>query len=315
MRKITKQQLNEIGEWISKNGRPLEVARWSYHFENGSSHEVLECLKAYQNEDGGFGHGLECDNWTPYSSPLTSSVACKIMYEVGFRKSNPIIKNCLNYFKNNYFNIETGTWATIVPENNDYPHAPWWSWIADGNNTWDFNPSIEIAGFMIYWSDIGSSEEKLANICFEKAQKHLFESEKMNFHEIWNYTHALILAKAVPEKINLPINLMEKKIIELVLSSVCLEPSKWSTAYVAQPIDFIDYINGDSNFIYSHFEDKIKENAEFLVESLQNNGLWDITWDWANQYPETFKIAKDYWKGVFAVEKLIKLKRLGFIEK
>lgn len=49
--------------FIYHNARPLDIARWQYHFEGGSNEAVLTALAAYQNEDGGFGHALEADAW------------------------------------------------------------------------------------------------------------------------------------------------------------------------------------------------------------------------------------------------------------
>ena len=35
--------------FVYKNARPLELAKWQYHFENGSREAVLETLACYQN--------------------------------------------------------------------------------------------------------------------------------------------------------------------------------------------------------------------------------------------------------------------------
>ena len=48
--------------FVYRNARPLDLAIWQYHFENGSKEAVMHALSAYQNPDGGFGHGLEADN-------------------------------------------------------------------------------------------------------------------------------------------------------------------------------------------------------------------------------------------------------------
>lgn len=62
-------------QFIYQNARPLELARWQVHFENGSREAVLQALQVYQNEDGGFGHGLEPDNWNPNSTPIATWAA------------------------------------------------------------------------------------------------------------------------------------------------------------------------------------------------------------------------------------------------
>ena len=38
-------------DFIYRNARPLDLARWQYHFENGSKEAVLKALSYYQNAD------------------------------------------------------------------------------------------------------------------------------------------------------------------------------------------------------------------------------------------------------------------------
>ena len=52
-------------KFIYLNARPLDFARWRFLFENGSRENVLDILSEYQNEDGGFGGGLEPDCLNP----------------------------------------------------------------------------------------------------------------------------------------------------------------------------------------------------------------------------------------------------------
>lgn len=52
-------------EFIYRNARPLDLARWQFHFEGGGKEAVINALECYQNDDGGFGHGLEPDSWNP----------------------------------------------------------------------------------------------------------------------------------------------------------------------------------------------------------------------------------------------------------
>lgn len=47
--------IEKAQEFIYRNARPLDLARWNYLFENGDKENVLKILSSYQNEDGGFG--------------------------------------------------------------------------------------------------------------------------------------------------------------------------------------------------------------------------------------------------------------------
>ena len=72
--------------------RPLEMALWQHRFEGGSADSVLHALSFYQNEDGGFGHALEADNWNPSSTPLTTQTATESLYAVDAPAGHPIVE-------------------------------------------------------------------------------------------------------------------------------------------------------------------------------------------------------------------------------
>lgn len=58
---IMKEIVQKAKNFIYRNARPLDFARWQYHFENGRAEDAINVLSHYQNEDGGFGHALEPD--------------------------------------------------------------------------------------------------------------------------------------------------------------------------------------------------------------------------------------------------------------
>ena len=123
---ITLEDIKKIGLWISNKGRKLEEYRWKYHFGKGAKDDILKELKKYQNDDGGFGKGLNPDCLTNASSPLVTAMACKILYEIGCTESNDIIEAALQYFEKNHFDENTCTWSTVIKENNNAPHGTWW---------------------------------------------------------------------------------------------------------------------------------------------------------------------------------------------
>ena len=127
--------------FVYRNARPLDLARWQYHFENGSKEAVLTALAAYQNEDGGFGHALEPDAWNPNSAPIQTWTATEILREIYFTdNTHPIIAGILRY-------LDSGAeftghfWYNAPGSNNDYPHAPWWHTESDSTCHNDYNPT------------------------------------------------------------------------------------------------------------------------------------------------------------------------------
>lgn len=75
LRKISLDEFLRLRRLVYRNARPLDYTKWKFLFENGSCDDFLSVLSGYQNEDGGFGYNIECNNWNPNSSPYTICIA------------------------------------------------------------------------------------------------------------------------------------------------------------------------------------------------------------------------------------------------
>jgi len=113
--------------------REIELSLWKYYFEDGSKDDVITALSNYQNEDGGFGHALEPDNWNANSTPYTTLHALNILADIEFTDlSHPIYQGIYNYLHSEKELMEYG-WRFSVPSNDSFPHAPWWSFNEEAN--------------------------------------------------------------------------------------------------------------------------------------------------------------------------------------
>lgn len=80
-------------QFILQNARPIDLAVYKYFFENESNRSVVDELSKYQNQDGGFGHGLELDYWNPNSSPIATNDAIITLFRVGALGQNSKMTN------------------------------------------------------------------------------------------------------------------------------------------------------------------------------------------------------------------------------
>lgn len=278
--------------WMKRNARPLECARWEYLFENGSREQVLEKLAAFQNQDGGFGHGLEPDFMLPQSSAIATWAACQILMEVQADCHNRIVKATINYLIHSY-DEKLGLWRTVVPEHNDYPHAPHWHYEDGVQDSWMFNPSVELAAYLVHWLPEGSEGAKLGWEVIENAKKRLFTCAEMGFHEVNNYQKLIhILKDRLPD-----VEAISEKVNKLAEQSIDTEPTSWGKSYKALPLNMI-FSRSDN--LYEKYKDLVNENLNYLKNSIQADGVWDITWAW-NEYMENFYVARQQWKGIIAI--------------
>ncbi|GAK05957.1 hypothetical protein JCM19037_4500 [Geomicrobium sp. JCM 19037] len=283
---------SETKSWIKRNARPLEHARWQYLFEGRSSASVLECLTAFQNEDGGFGHGLEPDVWLPNSSAIATWSAGQILLEVEATRNEPVVQRMLTYLMNAY-DESIGLWRTVIREFNDYAHAPWWTYSEEAQQFWMYNPSVELAAFLIYWGEQGGQEARLGWRVIEKATDRILSCTEMDFHEINNFQNMLNVVGDDWERGKD----VKAKLHELVHEVMNKEPDTWEQSYSPTPLQLI---TSPEDELYPTYEELVEENLRFLKRQIQPSGVWDIPWEWEGD-ALNFAVAKEHWKGIRAV--------------
>jgi hypothetical protein len=296
--------------WLKRYGRPLEMALWDFHFAGGSKENVIRYLSAFQNEDGGFGHGLEPDFWLPKSSPMASWMAGQILVEIKADLSDKIVERLIQYLMT-CEQVLPGMWPTVLPENNDYPHAPWWHWSEEAQTTWMFNPSVELAAFLVYWSPPYSREAALGWQSLVPAVKYIMQVDGVDWHELRNFWQCLKLLRhhegRFTAQFGYTFSEVESRLKGLILETVDGEPVGWAGAYKPLPLEFV---KDASDPLYSELKPLVEENLRFFLSSRDKWGIWGITWGWAD-YPSEFAIASRYWQGIRAVERYKTLRAFG----
>lgn len=116
-------KLNEIKTLIFKEGRLIDRKIYSFAFEDASKESVITALRAYQNEDGGFGNGIEPDLMTPFSSAIGAETALNTLDLLGI-EDEEIIQNIKTWVEKNITDI--GMLPHPPKGLKEYPYEPWW---------------------------------------------------------------------------------------------------------------------------------------------------------------------------------------------
>lgn len=305
MQKLLKNQVSKAEEYISTNCRPLEQARFNYLFKNGNTNQVIEELKKFQNPDGGFGNGLEPDFLLPESSPLASSLAFQFLDEIAKPDEN-VLKKAIQYFESSFVKDRHG-WFAVPKEVNSYPHAVWWNWDSEKRQTaiddsWG-NPSAEIIGYL--WKFQGY----VVKLDIKELAKHAidywngktdFESEHEAYCFVRLYKH---LSPELAQQ-------LEKTLIDATKKLVSLDPTSWSK-YTPQPLHFA---SSPDFFLYETVKDAIGTNLDYLINSINDNGVWSPNWTW-HQYETEWSQSKVKWEGILTIQNLKTLAAYDRIEK
>lgn len=307
---MDKVRFEMLRGWMYRNARPLDLARWRYHFEDGTQDAVLRALAAYQNEDGGFGHALEPDAWNPHSSPIQTWTATEILREIGFTDaSHPIIEGILRYLASGK-DFEGQFWYTSVASNNDYPHAPWWHTESGSTCHSDDNPTACLAGFLLRFAERGSAQYDLGlRVALQAAERLLHGARECDMHTLSCYIRLMDYAEQAGAHA-LPLAAMEQKLRVLVGAGITRDTAAWETSYICKPSQF--FMTRDSVFYPENAEIAAYE-CEFIAKTQLEDGTWSIPWSW-DAYPDAWAVSKNWWKANGAILNLRYLKGIGELE-
>lgn len=299
------EMLERARDFIYQNARPVDLARWNYHFEDGDQETVIRYLTAYQNPDGGFGHGLEADCWNPKSSPMQTWVATRILKEIRLEDpETPIVRGILNYLGSGA-EYDGHRWHGLntVVSNNDAPRAPWWTQTEEQELC--YNPTASLIGFILNFArkdepiyELGCSLVKEAYAYYVKNMPLESFHEAACFVELYEYLRESGLVELVD------LEEFRKLLQQQISTSITEDVSVWSSAYVCKPSLFLLSPQSD---LYPGKEAVCSYECDFIKETQQEDGTWNVTWGWS-EYPEEWPISKNWWKSDIIIKNLLFIK-------
>ena len=313
MKKLKAQDYAEIRQWMYRNARQIEMALWQYYYENGSQESVLAALAMYQNADGGFGNALEADSWNMESSPYTTLYAINILSGIHFTDTgNPLMQGIFRFLESGVYSDDDGWWFNS-PTNDDYPHAPWWTYDSSANKFESIGVSAGIAGFILQFSSKDTQIYQKALLVADKLIEKLHTPENLGEMGVGGYIALIDVLHRLNMADRFDLDFLSDSVKQLVNKAIERDVSKWGL-YGKKPADFIR--SPESEF-YAGNEEILQQELDYTVDTRVEKGVWGITWSWFDnneKYPKEFAIAENWWKAAVAIEKVRLLKNFGRIE-
>lgn len=305
MVKFSQAAFEKAKNYLYTNGRPLDQRRYEYHFEGGSHAAVVEALAAFQNKDGGFGHGLEPDLRTSASSVIATSTAFGILREIGASARKPAVQLGVQYFLDTY-NEEKRVWPIVPPEVENAPHAWWWSYEDSEESFGGFlvNPRAAVAGHLQHYSSL-VRPDFLAKVKTDVLEHLNTLSGTLSVYDFECYL-GLAEADGLPEA-------EEKRIVnkltELLPESLQTDPAKWLSEGGITPL--IAVPRPDSVLSGVVDAELVQANLDVEIEAQLKDGSWPLGWDWSPIDQAAWNAAERDWKGFIIVNKLRTFRAYG----
>lgn len=308
---MIREKYEQVRNWIYRNGRNIEICQWKYFFENGYKRDVADALMEYQNEDGGFGHALEADNWNPESTPVTTNEALRILQKIEFTDmSHPIYQGIWKYLNSQQDLMDYG-WKFTVPSNDNYPHAPWWNYSEEQNRKEYYGVTAMYTSFILKHGD---PETKLYQKALKFADELMNALQKGGDYGDMGLEGLIVLVQALQELkfIKYDFSKISKLLADKVKTAIENNKDNWAL-YGVRPSDFVN--TADSPF-YEDNRKLLDIEMDFLLNTLPEDDVWGITWTWFDnmeKYEDKFRISENWWKGQKAIEKMLVLREFGRI--
>lgn len=296
---MTKLDITKTGRWIHRNARGLELAKWRFYFEGGDAESVIDELQYYQNTDGGFGHALEADCWNPASAPSQMFYAIHILHELAYQDTtHPVIQNMLRYLESGKDMVD-GFWVSILPSNNQYPHAPWWT--KTDRKTFDvYMPNADICWFILKFAQKDSPLYDRA-VSMVQRMLNLFLSQKeVEPHSLESMMFLLRELQKTDSSCGQLEDAATAHGIQLMRGLIEVNPDTW-TAYCITPSFFI---HDRLHPLYPEYRELLKLEVQRLMETRDADGCWDINWVW-QEYESAYRLSANWWKSSVTMQKLM----------
>ena len=306
MKLLSGDSFEKARTFVVEQGREIDRRLLSHYFDGGPAAAVVEELSDYQNEDGGFGRGLEPDVQMPGSSVLTTTMGLRMLREVKATSSDEIVRKAIGYLMAQY-DSSRRVWPIVPQEVDEFPHAPWWSFENTAETFGHFlaNPRAEVVGYLHEYRELAPAG-LLEQLTEEVAEHIVALPDEMNMYDFICCVH-LAETPDLPQP--------WKDTLTEVLTRRARYVAARSPEELEQPSARPLWLApAPASILAQTLTNEVHMNLDFDVEHQNADGSWSPAWSWYGQYPEAWEQAEQQWKSCLTVEVLKALKEFGRIE-
>jgi hypothetical protein len=303
----SKDKFNKAKAYIKSNARPLDRALYEFEFNNSSPQTVLDILRNYQNDDGGFGRALEPDFRTDSSSVLATTVALQYINELNLSTHDRMINRAISFLVKETRYFKEGSplktyWSLVPIEQDQSLHAPWWNREdikSPEIEDWP-NPSVEVISYLQRYSEF--------------VPQSLLEDSLLDLHNYLKLKPKLtgfVYYKFLCFKRLLP-NVSKELQGEIFrMIDRTLENTNFLDDQNFEEIKIQWLVTEKSSYLYQKYHDKIKKLFKNEVNRLGEDGGSHPKWKWGEE--KLWKEVEREWAGKCTIGLLVSLKYCDLI--
>lgn len=279
-------------QFLTKQARLLDRRLYANCFLGGAAAGVVDALRGYQNDDGGFGHGLEPDKRCPASLPVDVEVAFQVLSTARAWDAPMVLGACDFLARTAAEAGANGAVPLAFPVIEGFPRAAHWT-------EWTYEPGINpTAGLVGLLYKLGVEHPwmtQATTYCWEK-----LESGEV-LDGVHTFSEAFIFLEHVPDT-----ERADRCAAELAsrLTKVPgLHLDADAEGYGLSPLHFAPMATSRWRELFT--AEQIETNLDKLAGEQQPDGGWTISWE-----PPSEASALE-WRGIVTLDALRTLTSYG----
>ena len=253
-------------DFILREGRLLERRLFATCFEGAPATGVVDAVRAFRNDDGGFGHGLEPDVRCPASLPVDVEVAFQALATARAADRELVLGACDYLAKVAASVAAGGAVPPALPVIESFPRAAHWT-------EWTYEPSLNpTAGLVGVLNRLGVAHpwlDEATAFCWAQLEGPALPSEAHALSEV------LVFLEQMPDD--------DRSAAAAARVVECLSgASSWRTdpddpGYGLSPLSIAPL--ADSRWRGLFPTEVLAAHLDRLERDQQADGGWPITWE------------------------------------
>lgn len=316
MARLSTDRYLQARAFIYDLGRPLERLLFEHDFERAPAWPVLDGLAEFQNDDGGFGHGLEPDSLTPISGALATSVGLRVMADVGAPASHPSVRAAVDYLRST-IDPATRVWRIVPEAAADAPHAPWWQQdgLEERFNGFRLNPKADIVAQLHALGGAAPRpwlEELTADVV--TTIKEFLSNPQGSGQATDLEMHDLIGAVRLLDAPGLDAATAAE--LRALLAHTAVAAVRAAGEGAGYGLKALAVAPGPDSELAQLLAAEVRTQLDELIHEQAEDGAWWPVWSWGDHTPESAgERSKVAWAGVMTLEALRSLQAFGRIDR
>jgi hypothetical protein len=280
--------------FLTSQARLLERRLFATLFLGQSGGHVVDALRGYQNDDGGFGHGLEPDKRCPASLPIDVEIAFQAMALAGAADETMIARACDFLAATAATADAGGAVPPAFPVIEQFPRAAHWT---DWTYAPALNPTAGLVGLLYQLGIEHPWRTQATEYCWRQLGAGGPPGDAHTLAEV------LLFLEHVPDRDRAD---EQARVIAGRFADVAmlhLDPD--AEGYGLTPLQFAPTPGSRWRPLFT--DARVDGHLDRLVKSQQDDGGWPISWEPPSQ-ASTLE-----WRGMVTVQALRTLTAYGRI--